>query len=631
MTRRPRTAITLLMLGLAVTAVSFIGRVVQLQTAPPAELIPFVTAREGVMHTTGLRGEVRDRRGRVLATSRFGWRVFADPTRIPLPFDEHVFPLAEAIGVEPDELGRRLASVVEANQNLPEGKRPRQYLRLSDPVGSTEAVAVDALDLDGIYLERVPVRLYPTQSLTASVVGKVGFEHEGRLGVEHREQHRLAGQDGVLRYVRDHEGRPLWVDPGGLTPTERGDDIWLTLDVEIQRIALEELERGVKDADAAGGRAVVIEPLSGDVLAIADYQVDRDDVESFPWIAEDDWEQRRDEPGPGRRRYDAVPYDARRDIHPAMARNRCVEDIYEPGSTFKPFVWAVALEAGIFQPDAFVETHDGEWRTSYGRWIRDTEPMHRQTWADVLLNSSNIGMVKAGEALSKDTLRSAVTRFGFGRRTGIELPGEAVGIVTPSSRWNDYSHTSVSFGQEVAVTPIQMARAFSTFARPGDLAGTLPGVQLVRDDVQVGRELQRRVLSPTTVTSVREALAGVGDKIDRRMESWGEGPFAYRMFGKSGTADIPLGAAPEGHRRPRWVGGYYDEQYTASFVGAAPASDPRLVVLVVIDDPGPGVIVRRMHYGSSAAAPVVRRIFERALSYQQVPADRPADASSLSG
>lgn len=621
---RSRSVLVGLCVVLALMGGAFVYRVISLQVSPSEKLSNYVGVREGLIRSQGLRGEIRDRRGRVLASTRFGWRVFVDPVRLEQPFDGHVRPLARAIGIEPGEVGMRIAEAVSFNDRAGEtGGATRRYVRLGGTITPGAASAVRALELKGVHLERVPVRVYPTEAITAALVGKVGSEHEGLLGVEHRADGSLHGQDGSLRYVRDHEGRPLWVRPGGLEPTLRGEDVWLSIDVEVQRIAIEELERGIADADAAGGRVVVVEPVTGDILAMADLQTKRTDVETFPWVLTEEWDERRGDKAPGRKRYDAVPFDERRETHPAMARNRCVEDIYEPGSTFKPFIWAVALEEGVFEPDDIVQTHDGEWRTPYGRLIPDTEPLKQQTWTEVLINSSNIGMVQAGMGLSKEQLRSAVTRYGFGRRTGVPLPGEASGLVTPMSRWNDYTHTSVSFGQEVAVTPVQMARAFSVFARPGKLAGTLPSANLLLPEPGdgAGRSLERRVLRPETVAAVRVGLEGVGQKVDRRMRRWGEGPFSYRMFGKSGTAEIPLGKAPDGHRRPAWIGGYYDDQYNTSFVGAAPASDPRLVVLVVIDDPGPGVIARRMHYGSSTAGPVVRRIIERVLSYQGVEPD----------
>jgi cell division protein FtsI (penicillin-binding protein 3) len=214
-------------------------------------------------------------------------------------------------------------------------------------------------------------------------------------------------------------------------------------------------------------------------------------------------------------------------------------------------------------------------------------------------------------------------RFGFGQRTGIGVPGrtiraEAEGIVTPLSRWSKYSQTSVAYGHEVAVTPVQMARAFSAFARTGERAGTLPRLRLTAADQEEGPGVEYRVLPPHIAQLTRAVMTDVLDGVDAKMEK-PEGGWRYKLFGKSGTAMIPLGAPPKGFRKPRGATTFYDNQFNSSFIAGGPVESPRLVVVVVIDDPGPRPGDRRMRYGSAAAGPVARRVLERALTYLGTP------------
>jgi len=330
-------------------------------------------------------------------------------------------------------------------------------------------------------------------------------------------------------------------------------------------------------------------------------------------------------------RFEVVAPDPRRAVHPSLGRNRCVEDVYEPGSTFKPFVWSALVELGLVRLDEVIDTEGGFWRTSYGRSIEDVTRRDEMTWREVLTNSSNIGMVKVGERATGPQIRGAIVRFGFGKRTGIGLPGEAAGLLTSERDWTRYTHTSVCFGYEVAVTPIQMARAFSAFARSGELAGTLPTVRLASDGaaVEAEREVVERVLPSWVAAAAREPMAGTAAKMEGQMarvfpeEPGKDGAWKYRMFGKSGTSKVAFGSAPPGYLRPKGLPAYARRQYNSSFVAAGPAEDPRLVVLVVIDDPGPSLRERRLHYGSGVAGPVVRRVMERCLEYLGTPASRP--------
>jgi cell division protein FtsI (penicillin-binding protein 3) len=486
--------------------------------------------------------------------------------------------------------------------------------------------AAKASAVPGMHLELHPVREFADESLAAFLVGVVGYDGRGALAAEKVLNGALAERDGRFTFIRDAAMRPLWIEPDGWKPPEPGADVRLSIDLALQAALYEELYRGVQDANAQGGRGILLDPATGEVLAVADI------VRSPLGVVDYDWKTviPKDK-GPGGPRYRTVRGDPARVAHPALAHNRCVEDVYEPGSTFKPFMWAAVSELGLAQPAEPFDTGGGHYRTPYGRQISDVVKRDTMTWAQVLVNSSNIGMTKGTARMSFRQMRDAVLKFGFGSLSGIGLPGETRGLVTSAKAWSNYTQTSVAMGHEVAVTPVQMARAFSVFARSGPESGTLPRVTLLAARGGTGQPagtapgavpvLNTRVLPQRIADLTRETMRGVTAKLDENMlREYNEGGWRHEIFGKSGTAEIPLGQPPEGQRRPRGSDGYFTGQYNSSFIAAGPVENPRLVCLIVIDDPGPELIPKKRHYGAWVAGPVVRRVMERALTYMGVPA-----------
>lgn len=655
-------------------------RVAQLQLAPSLDLARQEETRVTSKADLAPRGDLLDRKGRLLATTRFGFRVVVDPTLLPSPPDELIVALAKATGLGEEEVGERLLSRIAINTerraaadaglpplttivssapsspDLPYDDTPAgpiRYVPLGDILTDSQAAAVRALKAPGVWLEQRPVREFVGGPDVAKIVGKVGPDelsptppadprHDGLIGAERALNDRLTGNRGRISFVRDAFGQPLWVEPGFIQPAVAGEDVRLALDAEVQRMAREELERGIRDADAAGGRVVVVDPLTGEILAMVDIARRMPDAANYPWVDEPvKVARRKGQPAPPparvpsiedfpRRRYVVLKDDPQRATHPALSRNRCVEDIYEPGSTFKPFVWATITELKLAGLDEVFDTEGGRWSTAFGRYIEDVTKREQMTWREVLVNSSNIGMIKGADRLTFRQLHDAVERFGFGKSTGLGLPGEASGIVTPMSRWSKYTQSSVPTGYEVAVTPVQMARAFSAFCRPGSLGGTLPQLRMTavrRDDPDAA--ILYRVMPAEIATLTRETMTGVADAMEKKMATAdpSQAGWLYTMFGKSGTAEIPLGKAPKGKRAPRGASGYFDDQYTTSFIAGAPLEAPRLVVLCVIDDPGPERVRARTHYGAATAGPVVRRVMDRTLSYMGVPpSPRPVQA-----
>lgn len=698
--RRINTIATVAVAGITILLCLLLARVTQLQLRPPGDLKKEMEPRVSVRQDLPIRGDLLDRRGRILSTTRVGYRVVVDPTQLK-SLDEAIVKLARATGQKEEFVGERILSRVNENRRREELRKkveplagaggdspvmtalrsalgtalgretsaplaseeqtrqiasdtlepeaptptlkPIRYLPMTRLLSDAQVEAVRVAKIKGAILERVMVREYPGGPEVAPIVGLVGFGHVGVLGAEKMLNKRLSGTGGTISYVRDAKGKPLWIEPGQVKPASPGDDVRLSIDVEMQRIAVEELQRGITDADSAGGRLMIFDPLTGEILAMADIVRHVPDAIPYPWakvlppppqdpaapVLTGKGKTKKPAPRkpiiedhgvPPPARYITIQREQLSDDLPAMHRNRCIEDIYEPGSTFKPFVWATITELGRCQVAEVFDTEGGRWHTPYGRYIEDVTKRATMTWAEVLINSSNIGMIKGADRLSFKELHDAVARFGFGKRTNIGFAGEASGIVTSMKSWSKFSQTSVAYGHEVAVTPLQMVRAFSAFCRPGDLAGTLPPVRLTAqtaDDVR-GAVIER-VLPVRIANLTREVMQGVAAKVELNLANSSHGTEAgwkYSMFGKSGTAEIPLTPPPgKNLRRPRGTTGYFDDQYNSSFIAGGPAEAPKVIVLCVIDDPSPARVRARQHYGSSVAGPVVRRTMERALNY----------------
>jgi len=558
----------LVVIGLMVLV---LGRVTQLKLRPGAQLEAAMVPQTSSRQEMGRRGDLLDIRGRVLATSTVGYRLFVDPTQVDDPATIAV-DIAAVLGITPLDVDRRILE-----------RSSPQYAVIEPLLNDGQVEAIRAAGLRGVGLEPRLVRHYPNDDLAAAVVGLVGAEHTGLSGTEHALDHELEQHPGRLTWLRDAGQRTLWIEPAGHEAAEHGADVHLSIDLVVQELTLRHLREAVDRVNAAGGRAVVMDPRTGELLAMVDVLHPRPDREP-------------------------LTVDPGREQHPSLARNRCVSDPYEPGSTLKPFVWAIATELGVADPNEVLPTPEsGPWRTPYGRWIQDSHYHGPLTWREVLVHSLNTGMAMVAERMTHEQMRDTLDRFGFGERTRCGVPGETAGLVTPAARWSRYTQSSVAFGHEIAVTPVQMVRAFAALARDG----TLPPVRITAESNQDARfRFVRRACNPSTAELVRTVLAEVVDH--------GTGTAArstrYAVFGKTGTAQLPR---PEG-------GGYFDDRYVSSFIAAAPVDEPRLVVLCVIDDPDRS----RGHWGGQVAGPAVRTIIEETLDYLGV-GERSAEVGSM--
>lgn len=623
--------------GLSVMLVILLGRVVQLQAAPPAPLRALMGDRVTEAVEPGRRGDILDRAGRILAASRFGYRAFIDPVEFAKNTDigAAIDQTARALGLTFEEVRKEVMDRIAANEARkwqaqfyspkPGSREERsgpalsRFLPMSNILDDATVDAVKRLKVKGVHLEIRPVREMTSDSLVAMLVGKVGFDGLGLIAAERMFEDTVKPESGLFRFVRDARGQPLWVEPESYQPPKRGQDVRLAIDLELQRILIQEMERGLADVDAQGGRAVLMDPRTGEVLAMADLIRDVRGVVDYDWMTIIPKDKR------GGPRYRVIPPDPERARHPALGRNRCVTDIYEPGSTFKCFMWAAATDLGLVDPSDTIDTEEGVWTTPYGRTIRDVVKRGSMSWRDVLVNSSNIGMVKVTSRMDAKQMRDAVLAFGFGSRTDLGFKSESPGRVTSPGAWSKYTQTSVAFGHEISVTPLQMARAFSAFCRNADEAGTLPDVHLTAVESRSRERVIRRAVSPETALLVRETLRGVTHNLDKRLalRDPPERDWRYELFGKSGTPDAPMSDPPQGKRRPKGSDGYFRGQYFPTFIAGGPVEEPRLVCVVVVEDPGPSAVEKRQHYGAYSAGPIVRRTMDRALAYLGVPASPP--------
>ena len=582
--------IAVITLGAALLATSV--RVAWLKIAPDPRLLAAAGSHRSDAKEPAHRGQVLDRRGRVLATSLVARRVFVDPAWIWERGWERVRkaakddprsqatadPFRDAANALTGVLGRPSAAIeADLRRNADD-----RYLVLAEGLTDAQVSELKSMRMAGVGVESYPERTYPAGETASQVVGRVGAEQFGQSGAELQHEKSMRGADGNLAFLRDVRRRPLWIDQRDFRPSEDGDDTRLSLDLVVQEIAERHLNDAVKEFHAGGGRCVVMDVETGDILAIADVLQNRSG-----------WHE--------------VTTDPARRIHASLGRNRNVTDPYEPGSTFKPFVWAVATELGKYQPTSTVALPHGPYTTSFGRTIRDVKYYGPVSWKTVLVKSLNGGMAKAAEKMTFAQMQDTVNRFGFGRRTGVGIPGESDGLVTKPADWSKYTQTSVCMGHEIGVTPVQMVQAFSAFCRDG----TMVPARLTLGEPGEATDFPkpaRRVLPEAVVLEAREAMEGVlTEGTGRKAQSE-----RYRMFGKSGTAQLPK---PKGQGK-----GYYEDRYVSSFIAGAPFERPRIVCLVVIDDPDRA----KGHFGGSIAGPVCRDIVDETLEYMGVAPDQEA-------
>lgn len=548
------TVATVMVVLLTVALLGLAGRVVQLTWHPADPLREAVGHVQSEATLLARRGTISDCHGRPLAVSRIGYRLFVDPQVIDNP-DTFAVHLAHAIGDDPARLDQVIA---QRHRRRFVVIKPLLDERFMDPVRELSSRAIG--------LQPRLVRHYPAGPAAGQLVGFVGEEHRGLDGVEYMLDRLLSGEDGMLSCLRDARRRSVWINRDGYTPPSNGRDVRLSIDLTIQTIAERALAEAAESFAAQAGELIVMDARNGQLLAMANYPL-----------------------------FDPAQAS---EVPAAARRNRCVTDPYEPGSIFKPIVWSAITQARLVNPGEKIDCTDaGFYVTSGGRRLHDSHGHGELTWKGVLIKSSNIGMAIAGLRMDAARMHAAVGAFGFGQVTGSGMPGESGGIVNPVNRWNHYSLTSVPMGQEIAVTPLQMVRAFSAFANGGLMA--TPSFLAAEAEFPI----YQRTIDADTADLTRQVLRQVvTEGTGRRANS-----HMYTIWGKTGTAQVP----------DRINGGYIDRTYTGSFICAAPLRQPRIVVMAVIHRPDPSI----GYYGGTVAGPACKQVVEQTLAYLGVPAD----------
>ena len=505
------------------------------------------------------RGTIYDARGRELAVSVEVESAFAVPREVD-DAGQTADRLSRVLGIERTKLERQLGM-------------DREFVWVARKLDPPVARAVQALKLPGIYFLEESKRYYPMRELAASVLGYVGTDNHGLAGLEAAYDRVVAGKAGRRTVLRDaRQGLAIPPDLPSAAPVP-GSDLHLTLDAALQQVVEDELGAAVAELRAENGTAVLLDPATGAVLAMA----------SRPTFDPNDFRAASD----------------------ADRRNRAIQDAYEPGSTFKMLTAAAALEQGVVSLDDRFDCEMGGI-TLAGVRISDHKPFGNLSFREVIAKSSNIGAIKTALRVPTPDFFDTIRRFGFGRTSGIDLPGESPGLLMPLARWPALAKAYISFGQGISVTPLQLASAFGVVANGGRLMapyvvdgiGSSEGVRRPHPAPVVRGE----PVSAHTIAGLAELLAGV-------TVEGGTGKAAatpgYTAAGKTGTAQKAV--------RGR---GYLPDQFIASFVGWAPRDHPLFVGIVVLDNP------RGKYHGGEAAAPVFGEIARRALLTRGVRPER---------
>jgi cell division protein FtsI (penicillin-binding protein 3) len=508
--------------------------------------------RERVVEFPARRGSIFDRSGEPLAISVDLQMVFADPTMVE-NISGTAAKLAPLLKLPIPELEKKLRPYP--------GNPDNQFVFLAHQVLPKVASKIKKLDLPGIGMRAEPKRFYPGGHLAGHVLGFVNVDGSVRAGAEAQYESILEGKAGRMTLEQDPAGRPLPQAEFSYEPPKPGRSLFLTIDKELQYFTELTLAEATRTYHANSGTAIVMRPGSGEILALANVP---------------DYDPNR----PG-------------DFDPDMQRNRAVTDVYEPGSAFKIVTLAGALQEKIVTPKTKFEVPAAFQYSDRVFHDSHIHPVESMSVTDIIEQSSNVGTIKIGLELGGERLDHYVHKFGFGHQTGLDFPGESAGIVLPRSEWSGSTIATIPIGQGIAVTPMQMVAAYGAIANGGVwvepklLHATMDGSGKIEPS---SPPTTRRVVSEATARKMVKIFTGV---VDRGTGVEAQIP-GYRVAGKTGTAQKPLPT------------GGYGGDYVGSFVGFAPANDPEVVVMVVLDDPSP-------IWGGASAAPTFKTITEFAL------------------
>ena len=543
---RSRLVFILVAAGFATLA----GRAFYLQAMNNSFLQAKGEARYGrVLELPASRGPVKDRNGQTVAISTPVESIWTSPE--DLEADEaQLQGLARALAMPVAELRQKIA------------RKDRQFVFLKRQISPDQAAKVMALRVPGVFQQREYRRFYPAGEVMAHVVGFTGIEDNGQEGIELAAQSRLAGTPGSRKVIKDRKGRVV-EDVESVRAPRDGAEVTLAIDQRLQFLAHRELKSAVEQHRARGGSMVILDAKSGEVLAL---------------VNQPDYNPNN-----------------RANVTGGQTRNRSVTDLYEPGSTMKPFTVAAALDSGIVKPDTRIETGAGSMKL--GGWtINDSHANGVLTVAQVIQKSSNIGAAKIQLSMSPERMGTMYRELGFGGVPQTGFPGEAKGVLRPWEKWRPIEQATMAYGHGISVSLLQVARAYTIFTNEGQL---LP-LSLLKSDAQpIGKQLITRGTA-FEVTRMMEMAASPGGTAPQAQVP------GYRVAGKTGTA----------HKAE--AGGYAAHKYVSSFVGFAPVSNPRFIVAVMLDEP-----LGAKYYGGDVGAPVFASVMGAALRMMAVAPDAP--------
>jgi cell division protein FtsI (penicillin-binding protein 3) len=545
----------LLMGLLACGAGGLVWRAVSLQLVDHTFLAKEGDARVSRVATVAAhRGTITDRYGEPLAVSTPVDSIWVNPKELALATDQ-IPRLATALKQDRQDLARRITSNLD-----------RQFLYLARGRQPTEAEQIKALGIPGVYLSREYRRYYPSGEVAGHILGFTNVDDAGQEGLELAFDHWLAGEDGAKRVIQDRYGR-IVQDVESIRQVRPGRDLVLSIDLRIQYLAYRELKAAIREQRARAGSVVVMDVATGEVLAMVNQ----------PSYNPNDREQ----------------------MLPATYRNRAATDIFEPGSSMKPFFVAAGIASGKYDDRSVIDTSPGFYKVGL-TIIEDEHNLGPVNLATVLAKSSNVGMARMALSLEPQQIWTTLNGFGFGQVTTSGYPGESAGLLSNYSQWRPIGIATMSHGYGISVTPLQLAHAYATvgtfgISRPVSFlrVDTPPAGQRVLD-ARVAQQLismLESVVVAEGATGKRAAIPG------------------YRVSGKTGTA---------------WkasAGGYSTDKFMAVFGGVAPATDPRLAAIVVLDEPSAG-----LHQGGQVAAPVFSAVVGGALRLLAVAPDRSINA-----
>ena len=501
-----------------------------------------------VIEVSAHRGVIQDRNGEVLAVSTPVQSVWASPADVEAN-SQQIKSLAAILKMNESEVRHQLFDDTH------------DFVYLKRQISPDQADQIMRLGVTGVSLQPEYRRYYPSGEVTAQLLGFTGQDDNGQEGLELGLQDALGGKPGSQRVIKDRRGHVV-EDVASLRAPKPGSDVVLSVDSKIQYLAYRELQAAVEKNHAKAGALVVLDARSGEVLALANYP--------------------------------SYNPNNRVKVSPQAMRTRAVTDLFEPGSTLKPFTVASAIENGKVRPDTIINTEHGVY-TVGGRQIHDSHAEPFLTVSGVIQKSSNIGAAKMALMLEPQVMWQSLSDSGFGAHTGSNFPGEATGKLREAKTWRPIEQATMAYGHGISVNLLQLARAYTVFANNGELK---PISLMKLDAPAVGK----KILTDKTALELRDMLETV-------VLPGGTAPLAqvagYRVAGKTGTAHKLSGA-------------HYVDKYVASFVGFAPASAPRVIVAVMIDEPDNG-----QYYGGLVAAPVFSQVTGETLHLLNVPNDAP--------